>query len=161
MTNEGVMVELWLTIVVLIVVGVASLVVSAYRHRQAATSASEAVDEADRPAYASLHVRLMAELRPRGHLQTILAEQVVQAAWRLTQAHRVEEGLYALGDVNPIMRAVLRQSDVSIDRKALAFSGQSAEIVNASRYVATAERSFHQALAAYRQAQKRSSSDAS
>jgi hypothetical protein len=44
--------------------------------------------------FAALEAALMEELAPEGALQTVLAQRVVAAAWRLQRAERIEAGLF-------------------------------------------------------------------
>ena len=45
--------------------------------------------------FAALEAALMEELAPEGALQTVLAQRVVAAAWRLERAERIEAELFA------------------------------------------------------------------
>jgi hypothetical protein len=49
----------------------------------------------DAAAFAELEAALMEELAPEGALQSVLAQRVVAAAWRLARAERIEAQLFA------------------------------------------------------------------
>jgi hypothetical protein len=49
----------------------------------------------DAAEFAALEAALMEELAPEGALQSLLAQRVVAAAWRLTRAERIEAQLFA------------------------------------------------------------------
>jgi hypothetical protein len=51
--------------------------------------------EEDPEAFCALEAALLAELAPKGALQTVLALQIVSAAWRLHRADRLEGEIFA------------------------------------------------------------------
>jgi len=123
---------------------------------EARVAAREKVPGRQRPDYQRLHMQLVSGLRPKGGVEMMLADRVVDAAWALRQAEAVEAGMFELGEGNPVMKAVLQQGGVEIDPRVLAFASQADEINKAAKYVATRERLFQTALTAlYREQARR------
>jgi hypothetical protein len=67
---------------------------NALRHGLCARQTVVLGDE-DQEAFEALEAALMAELAPRGALQTVLARRIVAATWRLERAERMEAELFA------------------------------------------------------------------
>ena len=65
----------------------------------------------DRDAFEAFHAGLVADLRPVGELEELLADRVVCSAWRLRRAVRVEALLLSYGDYGQLARNIREETD--------------------------------------------------
>jgi hypothetical protein len=72
------------------------------------------LEEEDQVGIYSLRVRLLAELRPEGALETLLADRIVPAVWRLHRLIKAEETLMGKNPTDFFSRRSRVAADVSL-----------------------------------------------
>jgi len=114
------------------------------------TALSACIEGEDKDEFNATRQSFEDELKPAGPVQTLLVEQIVMAAWRLTRIRLIEGGLFQLRSVDDA-RAIDRDYENMRPRTRLAYHflsdvrGPNAFTI-LGRYEARVERSFYRAL---------------
>ena len=99
--------------------------------------------------------QLIIALRPKGALETTLAERVVLCAWRLRRVYRIETGLFCKTRTSGANGHATTTNDIDI--VFLRLASHDDELSKLTRYETSIERSLQRALRALerRQAQRK------
>ena len=122
------------------------------------TALSACIEGEDKDEFNATRQSFEDELKPAGPVQTLLVEQIVMAAWRLTRIRLIEGGLFQLRSVDDA-RAIDRDYENMRPRTRLAYHflsdvrGPNA-LTTLGRYEARVERSFYRALHELQRLQK-------
>ena len=104
------------------------------------TAKHSLVDPEDASEYLQHHNSMIADLKPEGTVEEMLADQVVKGAWKLRQAHNIEMDL-------------MKDNLECGDEIHSAFTQQELSMIRLSRYQTAIERSMYRALSELRKRQ--------